>query len=429
MKKITVLLLLTMPAITGFSQAKLVNAINYLKDYEKDNGKQESLTKAKENIDLYTQGAEIKDPTKAQKVKGQVYFNLFENSLRSQIDKLSTITDANQKSLSAYENTPATDLDVAAESFKAAKAADSKGIYLLEMMPYNTKMINHYFMKANAAYTSKKFDESMQYFEKAYDLDDTKDTNILNNIALTAYNSQNYSKAKETYTKMTETQQGGAETYGNLVETYFMLKDTAGGLEVLKKARAVYPKDGNLLNVETNYYLRKGSSAEALKNLNIAITANPPHAELFLARGNMYEKMAKPEDTKGSRLPKPANYAELFKSAETDYIKSVEISEAAYKANPTEQSKELYFNALYSLGALYFNEGADISRDADKITDNAKFAAENKKANADFNKAMPYLEKSIELKTDQQALFALKQLYSRLEMIDKLKVINEKLKN
>ena len=96
MKKITSLLLLVIPALTGFSQAKLVNAIKYLNDFQK-NKDQESLAKAKENIDLYIQGGEIKDPAKAQKVKGQVYLALFENNLGLQRDKLANITDPNAK--------------------------------------------------------------------------------------------------------------------------------------------------------------------------------------------------------------------------------------------------------------------------------------------------------------------------------------------
>ena len=435
MKKITLLLLLTIPVFSGYAQsAKLVNAINYLKDYQKNND-QESLKKAKENIDIVTQNADTKDPAKALKVKGQIYVALFENNLKIQTEKLASITDPNKKTLTAYENTPATDLDIAAQSFAAAKTNDPKNIYVLDIMTGSNQILNHYFNKANGHYNAQQYDESLQFFEKAYELDESKDTNLLNNIALTASYSHNYEKAKSTYSKMAEAKLGGPSTYGSLVNAYLMLKDTVGGMEALKKGRAVYPSDIPLLSLETDHFLKINKTDDALKNLNKVIEAKPNEANLYLVRGNVYERLANPLDAKGMDMAKPANYAEYIKNSEADYKKSVELGDISYKNAASAPAKEkadvetFYSTALFTLGAFYFNRGASIAKVADKITDNAKFAAENAKANVEFNKAMIPLEKALAVKPSKDVLYALKQIYTRLELADKLKGINEQLKN
>ncbi len=439
MKKITLLLLLVMPVIAFSQNAKLTNAINYYEDFAGSKNKDkdlESITKAKENIDIVAANPEMKDPAKVLKYKGLIYLAIYENNLRIQTNKVTDVTDATKKAFIGYQNTPITELDIAAKAIAGISALDPKVamIYKWDISQANTAMFNHYFNKANADFNVQKFDSSLQMFEKAYELDEAKDTNTLNNMGLAALNSKNFEKAKTTYGKMVELKVGGSRSYSLLVDTYFELKDTASGVEVLKKARALYPTDGNLLNTETNYFLSHNKRDEALKNLNAVILSRPQEANLYLVRGGIYDKQAHPEDANHKPLPKPANYNELMKLAEADYQKTVDLSEPAYKnisslsKEEQEQLRETYSNGLFDIGAIYFNNGAEIAKDADRITDNAKFAAENKKANAFFNKAMPILEKALEVKPEERTMLALKQIYSRLEIADKLKSINERLK-
>ena len=428
MKKITVLLLLTLPALTGFGQsAKLTNAINYLKDYRAHNDVT-SLNKAKENIDLIAQNTEAKDQAKIQKVKGDVYVALFENNLKQQTDKLTNIADPNERAFAGYKNTAPNELEEAVKAYKTAKGIDTKGIYAYDISNANAVILNHYFNLGNGNFTEKKYDVAEQMYEKASELDETNDSSLLNNLAASALYAEHYTKAKESYAKMAESKVGGAGTYNSLVQCYYSLKDSVGGIEVLKKGRLIYPNDRGLLDRETNYYLSKNKSPEALKNLNEAIAARPDEATLYVVRASVYDKIANPRDAKGSDLPKPADSDAKIKLAEADYKKAISIYEATYK--PGSEDAIAYSETLFNLGLVYFNNAASISQKADRITDNAKFAVENKKANEEFMKALPYLEKSLELKpNDAQTMYALKQIYTRLEMTAKLKSINDKMKN
>ncbi|HRG38090.1 MAG TPA: hypothetical protein PK289_06130 [Bacteroidia bacterium] len=429
MKKITVLLLLTLPMVTGFAQsAKLTNAINYLKDY-RNNGDLESLQKAKENIELIASNPETKDPAKVQKVRGDIYIALFESNLKQQTDKLASISDPTARTLAGYKNTSATELDEAVKAFKSAKENDKKGIYALDISNANVLILNHYFNMGNGSFGDQKFDLALQMYEKASALDESNDSSLLNNLAASALYAKKYDKAKASFTTMAERKIGGASTYSSLMDVNFNLKDTTAGLEAVKKGRTLYPSDSDLLNAETNYYLSKNKSADALKNLNTAIAARPNEATLYLVRGGVYDKLANPEGANGTPLPAPANAAELLKSCEEDYKKAVSLFETKYKPGAPAEELNQYVSALFNLGIHYFNSGAKISKAADDIKDNAKFAAQNKKANDEFNKALPFIEKAHELRPDKDTNYALKQIYTRLEMSAKLKSLNDQLKN
>ena len=180
----------------------------------------------------------------------------------------------------------------------------------------------------------------------------------------------------------------------------------------------MYPNDINLVITETNFFLKTNNSKEALNNLNIALTAKPMDSNLYLVRGNIYDNLANPKDAvTGKDTEKPKDYESLMKSAETDYKKAVEI-------------KADYFDALYNLGVLYNNHGVVLSKVADQITDNAKYKAANDLATAEFQKALPVLEKALSVSPkDRNTMYALKQIYARTQQPDKVKEINDKLKN
>jgi pilus assembly protein Flp/PilA len=91
--------------------------------------------------------------------------------------------------------------------------------------------------------------------------------------------------------------------------------------------------------------------------------------------------------TKGQALQKAGN----TKDAETMYSNVLIVS------NP-----ELKANALFSLGGMFYNNGAKTLQAATPIatSDPDKYNAEKAKAQADFKKAQGYLEETIKLQPD-----------------------------
>ena len=415
MKRIVLLLLITIQAISGYSQrGKANNAQYYLKDFNstKDTA---SLRRAKENIDLASEHPDTKDKASTQITKGQIYLQLYEANRRIQEEKLMSISDPNKRTFAAFQNTPTAELEIAYQSFLKGKTLDLKGDYTTELKLLTN--IGIYFNNTGRAdYNAKKYPEALAAFEHAYEISGSSDTTVLYFCATSAELAKEYSKAKGYYQKMTDAKLGGGNTYSSLVNVYLMMQDTIGGMAVLKKGRTDYPNDINLVISETNYFLKTNNSKEALNNLNIAIQAKPTDANLFLVRGNIFDNLANPKDASGKDLEKPKDYESNIKMAELDYKKAIEIRPG-------------YFDALYNLGVLYFNQGALLNKLADGIKDNAKYNVANAKADQQFSNAMPILEKALEANSkDRNTMIALKQIYTRLAMLEKAKAMNEKLK-
>ncbi len=417
MKKIVSLLIAATPIFSATAQStKFVNAKNYIREFESSKDTAD-LYRAKANIDLCAVHPDTKDLPKTQTLKGQIYLTIFDTDLRLQTDKLASITDPNKRTLTAYQHTSSSSLNEAYTALVLAKMLDIKANYKEEIGRYVARISSHYENKAIADYNAKKYADALPSFEKAYEINGVKDTVSLSNCALVADRGGVYTKAKMYYQKMIDNKQGYGNTYSALVTIYLMLKDTIGGMDVLKKGRAAYPNDINLVITETNYFLKTNNSKEALNNLNIALAVKPAEANLYLVRGNVFDNMANPKSDNGKELDKPKDYDSNLKSAELDYKKAIEL-------------KPDYFDALYNLGVLYNNHGVAINKMANEITDNVKYKAANDLATAEFMKAMPVLEKALDVNPkDKSTMYALKQIYARMQLLDKLKAINERLKN
>ncbi len=415
MKKIALLLLAIIPVFTSYSQkSKMYNAVNYYKDYTltKDTV---SLNKAKENVNLAAEHIDTKDNPKTQITKGQIYFALYEINKNAQEELLlPSIPDATKRAFAAFQITPTTELEIAYKAFEKGKSLDTKGEYSNELK--TEKNIGIYFDNTGRAnLNAKNFVNALPSFERAYEISGYSDTTLLYFCGVSAEFANEYAKAKQYYQKMIDTKHIRENTYVSLVNVCFNMKDTIGAIDAMKKGRADYPNNINLVIVEANYFLRTNNSPKALNNLNIAIVARPTDPNLYLVRGNIYDNLANPKNAAGKDLEKPKDYADDINLAEADYKKAIEL-------------KPENFDALYNLGVLYNNQGVVYNKQADGIMDKVQNTAVNAKATEMFDKAMPVLEKALEVNpSDRNTMVALKQIYARLQLEDKLKAINEKL--
>jgi tetratricopeptide (TPR) repeat protein len=416
MKRIILAVIASVAIITANAQsAKVVSAWKYLKDYN-DSQDPDYIMKAKEAIDLASQHPDTKEQAKTQVYRGQIYMELFRKSLKAEMDKKKD-PDPKKNEVAAFQAVTTNDLFTAYDAFAKAKTLDVKGNYASEINKGIGDVTIYTSNKAVYDYNAKNYAAALSSFEKAYEISGSKDTATLTNLAITAERGANYDKAKEYYQKMADQKVGRGATYVQLMNVYMNLKDTVGGFEALKKGRTAFPNDINLLLNETDFYIKSNKSAEALANLNQAIQAKPNDHILYFARGNMYDNLSNPKDAKGKELEKPKDAEEKMKLAEADYKKALEI-------------KPDYFDALYNLGALYYNDGVNLGNKANTITDQKKYEAEIKRANDAFNLAVPVLEKAHSInEKDKATIIALKNIYYRLQMKEKGDAMKEKLKN
>ncbi|HWY13331.1 MAG TPA: hypothetical protein VN026_18520 [Bacteroidia bacterium] len=419
-KTIAFSLLLSISSICVAQKSKINAAWRGLTDYQstlKEKPDPSYLFKAKEAIDVATANEETKDNPKTHVYKTQIYYELFKNSLKSEEEKAAaTSGDKKQRMEIAYSNVSTKEFGEAIKSFEYVKTSVKDKSYFQELLTTGLSMIDDLNNLAVGAYKGKKYDEASDYFESSFNLSSMvnqgrKDTVSLFNASLSAQKAKNYAKVVKINQRMIDEKMANAGTYQYLYNAKVNIQDTVSAFATLQEGRKLYPNDVTLLNLETEYYIKSGKQEETIKNLLVALEKDPNNAVLHLITANTFDGMANPKtkgaDGKDKDLDKPANFNELFAKAEEHYKKTVEL-----KPTNTEYS----FNALYNLGALYYNYGTYIYNKEMGDATIAKMAAKQKevmaKCTENYKKAIPNFEQALEFKPDDSStLQSLRRLY------------------
>ena len=307
-------------------------------------------------------------------------------------------------------------LTLAADSYIKELELDAKKEYSKEVIGRLYVAANQFYNMGIEQYNVKKNNlKAVEYFEKVMQIiavpdvagADKKDmpyygfldTNATSLAAGAAFEMKDYDKAKKYFQVMIDKGFRAGRPYTNMAQILKTEKNDEAMMEVIKKGRAKYPDDAALIIEELNYYLSTGKDKEAEANLQLAISKDPNNHQLHFALGSIYDKLSSPDDV--AKKPSKEEYHALRKKAETAYLKAIELSPE-------------YFNAIYNLGALHFNEGGDILKTAGDIKDDKLYDQETKRAEALLQKALPYLEKAHQLDAkDKNTLISLKELYFR----------------
>ena len=391
MKRTTILLVLLFAVTCIFAQKGKVTSA---KSYKDAGNLEKAVTTINEAVDATNPKAEGSiNWSGTWETRGEIYQALYKSK------------DENLKKLS---DDP---LTVAYEAYLKALALDDKDKFTKSVKIKLTLLVSDLTNQAVAAFNEEKFEKALKSFEEimgientpAFKVDDPNviDTVIIFNAGLAAYNSKNYDKAIEYYKNAAKYKYNGARTYQQISSSYMQKKDTVNALAALKDGLAEYPGNGTILVEVINIYLNANKVDEALKYLDLAISQDPKNASYYFAKGTLYDKLQKQD------------------LAIECYLKAIEF-------------KDDYFDAYYNLGALYYNRGVKQIDVANAVPSNKTelYEAEKKKADLEFNKAIPYMEKANTINpTDKFTLESLKTLYYRLNMLDKHAEIVEKLKN
>jgi len=405
MKKISILLSLILIAGSIFAQtSKRVSAHNYLKDGD--------LDLAKEAIDKCVVHSKTSKDPRAWLYYGQIYYaiSVSKDKVYKNLDaksELKSFEGLKNALLFNFKNSEMHSLDIEnqLDLIKLQKAFNNKETQYVDRRIF-VDIFQSYFPNLSGALVNKglrlyqeekKYDEALQNFEKSLftsSMIGKADTNAIYLCALASVKAKKIDKAIEYYKVLAEmgygkTKKDKANNYYFLAKQYLNKQDTVHYLKTLSKGIKRYPKSSGALVVENiNYYILKGQKKEALEYLEKGIEVSPKNAMLYYNKGIIYDN----------------------DSALQDKDKAIE----AYKK--TIELDSTYFDAYYSLGALYFNQGAAKNDEANNVDpDNfKKYKTVKAQADAIFKKALPYLEKAHQLKPkDMPTMQSLKLIYYR----------------
>jgi Flp pilus assembly protein TadD len=396
-------------------KANIENARGSLRDKDYD--------KALEYINKAIADPSTKDDPRAWFVKGNIYMDM-------QADPKYAANSPYREAATAF---------IQANQLKANYEKETITQALLQSA-YN------FYNDAAKAYNQKEYEAAISYaanLSKIHDLDGGKryagrkdfDTVNIQGKQIAAFSAFYGNKFEVAVPMLNELKDnpivGSPNMYLLLADSYKKQGKDAEYLAIMKAASEKYPDNTNVRNEMLNYYIKSGQTDIMLKEMEDAVAKDPNNADYLYNLAVIYNGIAFPKDGSGKDLPKPANYAELVGKAEATYLKALAISPDHVDYN-------------YNTGALYYNQATEVNNDMNKITGNTpkevkQFEDLKVKRDGIFDKAKPYLEKTVsvldpkssltadEKFTYQSALTALRQIYAMQNDLKKASELKAKL--
>lgn len=350
--------------------AKRTTAFNYMREG--------NLDKALEFIEPTIENEKTMGDEKTWRYRGQIY---------------SMIAGSENEE---YRNLHPEPVVEAARSYLKAMQLDDKDSYRKDnMMALGVvhQQANYY---GGTQFAANNFKSSYKHFKLASELAEELgviDTVAVYNAGLAAERGEMTEEALEQYEKAIDLNYQGGTTYVLVALLHEKLGNEEAYLETVREGRVAYPTDTDLIRMELNYYLQNDKFEEAEKNLQLAIEKDPEDATLHFALGVVYDNLGKMEEA-----------AEAYSSA------------IAVDAN--------FFDALYNLGALYFNHAVELNKEANESSDNKVYEQKREEAAKLFIKAEPYLDRARAIQPDDQnTLASLRQLYAFTNQTEKYNAI------
>lgn len=370
MKKLSLLMILAGFAYGANAQnAEVVNAYNYQRYKEYD--------KAKISIDKAILDPKTGISAKTWYYRGLIYQDIEESA------------EPNVKAVDAQS------LDKSIESYLKALELDTKKAYAEDIKKRIPFLQNRYVNKGIEAYKAKEFQTAADNFMKSADISEKLfakiDTGLLFNAGLAALNAKNVPLQKQLFTRLIDLKYQEVEIYRSLANIYMAEKDTTKGLEYIALGRTAFPGNNALMIDELNVYMGRGQSKLMISKMEEAANADPKNKSLWFALGANYDNMGKRDN------------------AEASYKKALAID-------------SMYFDALYNLGAMHYNAAVEIYNKVKDLpmSKEKEYNAGKTKYTALFNKSLPYLEKALEIQSnDLNTLASLKEIYAKLDMFAK----------
>ena len=195
----------------------------------------------------------------------------------------------------------------------------------------------------------------------------------------------------------------------SLYEGLFKIKsqeDPQGADAILSEGREKYPDDLTLLYAEINAALKNNEIASLESKLKEAIKKDPNNVSLYTTTGSVYDRLFQEmmdTDTAQANL--------YFDSAKVYFEKALEV-------NPDN------VDAIYSIGALFYNKAAQGTQELQALADDLtaagmkKYDAKKLQVDHIFDQALPYFQKAERVNpSDRNTLIALKEIYARKNKI------------
>ncbi|MBL7805817.1 MAG: hypothetical protein JNL02_18885 [Saprospiraceae bacterium] len=413
MKK-TLFALLTLLFTASFATAqdegaKLAKSAGKLltRYYQDQSNNDASLKEAKEKIDQAVQMPDAQGLYTAWYTRGEVYSAIIQKEAAMKVLNPQAAFSGDNDALVSFESYNKA-FDLATKKYEKSDAIKGVGTvyaYLVDIgvakyeagqyekafLSFQGSLKAHDLLKANNQ--KSIFDEKERYNNQLYI------------TALSAWQAQRCADAIPLFKKLIEAGTDQPTAYEGLYTCTLESGDEAGAQAVLDEGRKKFPEDSGLLFAEINAYLKAGKLDELTGRLKTAIAKEPNNVGLYVTLGNVYDNLYQRE----LQAKNDAKANEYFEEAKKYYSQGVE-----------KDPKNV--DAVYSLGALYYNKAAIRTQELNAMPEDfsaagiKKYDAIKNEINTLFDQALPYFQKAESLDAnDLNTLIALNEIYARKE--------------
>ncbi len=358
------------------------------------------LLAAKNHIDAASADDSTKDDPATWILRAKVYMEIgaSENPLYQNLDK-NAIVEADKALLKAKE--------LGLNSIQEIQMQQL--LLVLSELVYNDGVV---------AFQDERYGEASNRFLRSYEILEpygSVDTTTLYNAGLASELAENYQEAINIYKRLVTINYDQPYLFTSLSNIAMVQGDTVTALDYVLQGRKKYPDDLNIIFNEANIYIFTGQSEKAKDVLALAIEKDPDNHTLYFALAANFDRMV--QDTTYAVEDRQM----FFKEAERYYMQSID-------------KKTDYFDGIFNLGVLYFNEGIRIYEKADadlrRTQDFRQYEKDAEVFQAAWLKSQPYFEQAKEmLPTDdpyyETLIISLVQLYARTNQNEKLEEVQK----
>lgn len=355
------------------AQKSRVMAVKQMIDTEK-------YEEAKEAIELAVWNDKTSRWARTYYTKGLLCQTAYEAGVKKNDSKLTKLYDDQ--------------LFVAYESYEKALELDARERLHTVIRQKYYLLSNDFRSLGEKLFTKGEYKEALRAFEQALQIGESelisakRDTNLIFNAAMAAYESKNWETARM---YLSQLHKEAYSTAASLLLSMAALNagDTLRSEEVLLEGMELYQYDDSLVMYMVNQLVLTERPQKAIELLDSAIQVRSDNHMFYWALGLVYRRM------------------ENYDKAITSFLKADELS----PDNPT-----LY----YHIGVCYYNMGIDLRETALDIVEKEKYREIREQYLGQFKQAVYWLERSYKLDPqNEETITILYQLYYQLQMKEK----------